>query len=119
MALQWKFAVVPSGNPASAIILGSQWEILAANASTGMLFELVGVSADAAEGLNLLVALLEPGGLGDHLNNVDEIRLIAWQGAAREALSHPGLVTLLKSLPMLQEGSTLRNVLPPCPLALR
>ncbi|CAI8970837.1 hypothetical protein EMIT0347P_80083 [Pseudomonas sp. IT-347P] len=52
---------------------------MAANASTGVLFDLVGLSADAAEGLNLLVTLLKPGGLGDHLNNVEEIRLIAWQ----------------------------------------
>lgn len=102
-----------ANNPAPAIVLGSQWEILAANASTGVLFDLVGLSADAAEGLNLLVTLLEPGGLGDHLNNVEEIRLIAWQRAAREALSNPGLATLLKSLPTPQEASTLTNELPP------
>jgi len=68
-----------ANNPAPAIVWGSQWETLAANASTGVLFDLVGLSADAAEGLNLLVTLLKPGGLGDHLNNVEEIRLIAWQ----------------------------------------
>jgi len=102
-----------ANNPAPAIVLGSQWEILAANASAGVLFELVGLSTDAAIGLNLLVTLLEPGGLGDHLSNAEEIRLIAWQRAAREALSNPGLATLLKSLPAPQEASTLANEPPP------
>lgn len=102
-----------ANNPAPAIVLGSQWEVLAANASTGVLFDLVGLRADAAEGLNLLVTLLEPGGLGDHLNNVEEIRSIAWQRAAKEALSNPRLATLLKSLPTPREASTPTNELPP------
>ena len=91
--------VLHANNPAPAILLGSHWEVLAANASTGLLFELVGIRADAAEGVNLLVTLLQPGGLGDHLINAKEIRALAWQRATREALGNPELAALLASLP--------------------
>ncbi len=91
--------VLHANNPAPAILLGSQWEVLAANASTGVLFALVGIAPDAADGLNLLTTLLQPGGLGDHLINADEIRSLAWQRATREALGNPALATLLASLP--------------------
>lgn len=91
--------VLHANNPAPAILLGSQWEVLAANASTGLLFELVGIRPDAAEGVNLLTTLLQPGGLGDHLINTEEIRTLAWQRATREALSNPELAALLASLP--------------------
>ncbi|MEX5555129.1 helix-turn-helix domain-containing protein [Pseudomonas pergaminensis] len=91
--------VLHANNPAPAILLGSQWEVLAANASTGVLFALVGIAPDAADGVNLLTTLLQPGGLGDHLINADEIRTLAWQRATREALGNPGLATLLASLP--------------------
>lgn len=105
--------LLQANNPAPAIVLGSQWEIVAANASTGVLFDLVGLAADAAEGLNLLVTLLQPGGLGDHLNNVEEIRLVAWQRATREALTNPRLAGLLKNLPTPHGSSTLTDELPP------
>lgn len=91
--------VLHANNPAPAILLGSQWEVLAANASTGLLFESVGIRADAAEGVNLLSTLLQPGGLGDHLINAEEIRALAWQRATREALGNPELAALLASLP--------------------
>ncbi|WP_300720106.1 helix-turn-helix domain-containing protein [Pseudomonas sp.] len=105
--------LLEANNPAPAIVLGSQWQVLAANASTGVLFDLVGLKPDAAEGLNLLVTLLRPGGLGDHLSNVEEIRLVAWQRATREALSNPELAELLKSLPSPHGSSTLTDALPP------
>ena len=91
--------VLHANNPAPAILLGSQWQVLAANASTGVLFELVGIRQDAAEGVNLLTTLLQPGGLGDHLINADEIRILAWQRATREALGNPELAALLAGLP--------------------
>ena len=91
--------VLHANNPAPAILLGSQWQVLAANASTGVLFELVGIRPDAAEGVNLLTTLLQPGGLGDHLINADEIRILAWQRATREALGNPELAALLAGLP--------------------
>ncbi|MGB3126597.1 MAG: helix-turn-helix domain-containing protein [Pseudomonas sp.] len=92
--------VLHANNPAPAILLGSQWEVLAANASTRVLFELVGLKPDAAEGLNLLSTLLQTGGLGDHLINAEEIRTLAWQRATREALGNPVLAALLASLPV-------------------
>lgn len=91
--------VLHANNPAPAILLGSQWEVLAANASTGVLFELVGIKPDAADGLNLLTTLLQPGGLGDHLINAEEIRSIVWQRATREALDDPALAALLADVP--------------------
>ncbi|OIN46058.1 transcriptional regulator [Pseudomonas azotoformans] len=91
--------VLHANNPAPAILLDSQWQVLAANASTAVLFELVGIPSDSAEGLNLLTTLLQPGGLGDHLINADEIRTLAWQRATREALGNPELAALLARLP--------------------
>ncbi|WP_053133784.1 helix-turn-helix domain-containing protein [Pseudomonas sp. MIACH] len=90
--------VLHANNPAPAILLGSHWEVLAANASTGVLLGLVGVTPPM-EGLNLLTTLLQPGGLGDHLINAEEIRTLAWQRASREALGNPVLAALLASLP--------------------
>ncbi|KMT54430.1 helix-turn-helix domain-containing protein [Pseudomonas fildesensis] len=92
--------VLHANNPAPAIMLGSQWEVLAANASTVVLFELVGIPPEAANGLNLLTTLLQPGGLGDHLINAEEIRTRAWQRATREALENPALAALLSGLPV-------------------
>ena len=83
--------VLHANNPAPAIVLGSHWEVLAANTSTQVLFDLVGLPSDSAHGLNLLVTLLQPGGLGDHLINADEIRHVAWQRASREAMDNPAL----------------------------
>ncbi|OPA85713.1 transcriptional regulator [Pseudomonas fluorescens] len=92
--------VLHANNPAPAILLGSQWQVLAANTSTAVLFELVGIKPGATDGLNLLTTLLQKGGLGDHLINAEEIRTLAWQRASREALTNPQLATLLASLPV-------------------
>jgi transcriptional regulator with XRE-family HTH domain len=104
--------VLHANNPAPAILLDSQWQVLAANASTGVLFALVGIHPDAAQGVNLLTTLLQPGGLGDHLINADEIRSLAWQRATREALGNPGLATLLAGLPA-PSNSEMPEQLPP------
>lgn len=90
--------VLHANNPAPAIVLGSHWEVLAANASTAALFNLVGLPAEAAQGLNLLTTLVQPGGLGDHLINHEEIRNLAWQRASREALANPELASLMQTL---------------------
>lgn len=105
--------VLHANNPAPAIVLGSQWEVLAANASTHVLFDLVGIKPDAADGLNLLVTLLKPGGLGDHLINAEEIRSIAWQRATREALGNSELAVLLESLPTPDAPKPMPHELPP------
>jgi len=91
--------VLHANNPAPAILLDSQWQVLAANASTAVLFELAGIPTDSAEGLNLLTTLLQAGGLGDHLINANEVRTLAWQRATREALGNPELAALLARLP--------------------
>ncbi len=104
--------VLHANNPAPAILLDSNWQVLAANASTGVLFELVGIKADATEGLNLLTTLLQPAGLGDHLANAEQIRALAWQRATREALGKPELAALLASLPV-PTGTDLPAPMPP------
>ncbi|RIA35905.1 helix-turn-helix protein [Ectopseudomonas oleovorans] len=105
--------VLQANNPAPAIVLGSQWQVLAANASTAALFGLLGLPVDAADELNLLVTLLQPGGLGDYLLNAEEIRTVAWQRASREALENPELATLLASLPTPSGPASLSNEFPP------
>lgn len=104
--------VLHANNPAPAILLDSQWDVLAANASTGVLFELLGIPPDAANGVNLLATLLRPGGLGDHLINAEEIRTLAWQRATREALDNPPLATVLAGLPA-PTHTDLSEALPP------
>lgn len=91
--------ILQANNPAPAIVLDSNWQVLAANAAVAALFDLVGLPVDGAGELNLLQTLLMPGGLGDHLLNAEEIRQVAWQRAAREALSNPVLAELLATLP--------------------
>jgi transcriptional regulator with XRE-family HTH domain len=105
--------VLHANNPAPAIVLGSHWEVLAANASTAVLFDLVGLPADAATQLNLLVTLLQPGGLGDHLRNAEEIRRLAWQRATREAMANPTLAQLLDTLPAPANPPPMTAELPP------
>lgn len=100
-------------NPAPAFALGSNWEVLAANAGTKALRGLIGLPPELPEGANLLEMLLLPGGLGDHLNNRDEITSIAWQRAAREALTNSFLATLLEGLPMPASSPALAPNLPP------
>lgn len=91
--------ILLANNPAPAIVIASNWDITAANASAGLLFDMAGVPAGSESGLNLLDTLLRPGGLGDHLVNADEIRAIAWQRATREAANSPDLARLLGELP--------------------
>lgn len=105
--------VLQANNPAPAIVLGSQWQVMAANASTAALFALLGLPVDAADDLNLLVTLLQPGGLGDHLLNAYEIRALAWQRAFREALENPELAALLAGLPKPSGLAVLGNQAPP------
>lgn len=105
--------VLHANNPAPAIVLGSHWEVLAANASTAVLFELVGLPATAGDGLNLLETLLQPGGLGDYLINAEEIRTLAWQRATREAPANPTLARLLENLPAPASPPAMANELPP------
>lgn len=107
--------ILQANNPAPAIVINSKWDITAANASVGLLFEMAGVSVSGESGLNLLDTLLRPGGLGDCLVNAQEIRAIAWQRAAREATSNPDLAHLLRDLAGPKE---IPLDVPPSPLIL-
>lgn len=91
--------ILQANNPAPAIVIDSNWNVIAANASTGLLLAMAGIAAQAASGLNLLETLLQPGGLGDHLANAAEIRAVAWQRASREAAGNPALARRLRDLP--------------------
>ncbi|QXI44982.1 helix-turn-helix transcriptional regulator [Pseudomonas wayambapalatensis] len=91
--------ILQANNPAPAIVIDSDWNVTSANTSTGLLFALASVAVNQQTGFNLLDTLLRPGGLGDHLINADEIRAIAWQRAAREAIGNPQLARLLQGLP--------------------
>ncbi|MFJ4346231.1 helix-turn-helix domain-containing protein [Pseudomonas sp. NPDC089401] len=90
--------ILQANNPAPAIVIDSQWEVVAANVSTGLLLAMAGVAQEATARLNLLDTLLRPGGLGDRLANAQEIRAVAWQRAAREAGSNPALAERLRNL---------------------
>lgn len=106
--------VLQANNPAPAIVLDSTWQVLAANAAVAALFDLVGLPVEGAGALNLLQTLLVPGGLGDHLINAEEIRQVAWQRAAREALGNPALADVLATLPPQGGVASPRDaVLPP------
>ncbi|MDN6876973.1 helix-turn-helix domain-containing protein [Pseudomonas citronellolis] len=91
--------ILQANNPAPAIVLTSNWDIVAANASAGLLLGMLGVPVIGDSGINLLETLLRPGGLGDHLLNAAEVRAIAWQRACREAVNNSDLARLLRDIP--------------------
>ncbi|ABY99044.1 TPA: helix-turn-helix domain-containing protein [Pseudomonas putida] len=103
--------ILQVNNPAPAIVIDSNWDVIAANTSTGLLLAMAGVTAQPATGLNLLQTLLCPGGLGDHLANAQEIRSAAWQRASREAAGNPALAERLGKLPI--PGSPLETAATP------
>jgi len=90
--------ILRANNPAPAIVIDSNWDIAAANASTGLLLAIAEVEQDLASGFNLLDTLLGPGGLGDRLANSQEIRAAAWLRASRESVSNPALAKRLRDL---------------------
>lgn len=91
--------ILQANNPVPAIVLDNNWDITAANVSTGLLLAMAGIPQDSAAGLNLLETLLSPGGLGDRLANAQEVRAAAWHRAARESACNPALAKRLSSLP--------------------
>lgn len=90
--------ILLANNPAPAIVIDSNWDIKAANVSTGLLLAMAGVVQEEASGFNLLDTLLRPGGLGDRLANPLEVRAAAWQRASRESVSNPALAKRLRDL---------------------
>lgn len=89
-----------ANNPAPAILLGSEWQVLTANTSTAVLFEL---GRDRPGRRRWREPAEHPAAIGRpgrHLINAEEIRTLAWQRATREALTNPSLAALLASLPV-------------------
>ena len=86
-------------DPAPAIALDSEWNLIAANSGTALLVAMSGAPLNSMHGLNLLDSLLLPGGLGDRLVNAAQIRAIVWQRASREAPGNPALAERLRDLP--------------------
>ena len=91
--------ILHANNPAPAIVIDNNWDIAAANVSTGLLLAMAGIEQNVAPGLNLLETLFCPGGLGDRLANAQEIRAAAWQRASRESLTNPALAERLNRYP--------------------
>jgi len=86
-------------DPAPAFVLDEGWNLLQANRGTVAMMGLLGVPPTAlAGGLNLLRALLAPGGLAGALVNADEVCAEVWQRAQREAAHSPALRALVDEL---------------------
>ncbi len=102
-------------DPAPAFVLDDAWNLLQANRGTRALLSLLGVDPAALQGgLNLLQALLAPGGLAGALVNADEVCAEVWQRAQREAMSSPGLRERVDALrPLLPRRLALRAPAPP------
>lgn len=102
-----------ANNPAPAIVIDGNWDVLAANSATAALFALLELPLAGMEGMNLMALLLEPGGLGEHLLNVEEIRAVAWRRARQEALVNPVLAERLGRLAQPAELPSQDTVLAP------
>jgi transcriptional regulator with XRE-family HTH domain len=86
-------------NPAPAYVLDDAWNLLQANRGTARLLQLLGLDlASLPAPLNLLRAMLMPGGLGERLINADEVVTEVWQRAQREALASPALREIVEAL---------------------
>ncbi|MES2610491.1 MAG: helix-turn-helix domain-containing protein [Pseudomonadota bacterium] len=88
--------------PAPAMLLDAQWNLLETNAAVPALMQLIGfVPAPATEGAprNLLEMLLGPGGLLGCAINGPEVAQAVLRRAQAEAVFNPGLASRLQSLP--------------------
>lgn len=86
-------------DPAPALVMDDAWNLLQANRGGHALMALLGVPAEAlAAGLNLLRALLAPGGLSSALINADAVCAEVWQRAQREAMHSAGLRRIVDEL---------------------
>lgn len=97
-------------DPAPAFVLDDAWNLVQANRGTRALLAQLGVEPAALQGgLNLLQALLAPGGLAAALVNADEVCAEVWQRAQREAISSPRLRAQVEALrPLLPRRLALR-----------
>lgn len=86
-------------DPAPAFVLDDAWTLLQANRGTLAMMGLLGVPAAALDsGLNLLQALLAPGGLASAIVNADVVCAEVWQRAQREAVHSAALRQVVDGL---------------------
>jgi transcriptional regulator with XRE-family HTH domain len=79
-------------DPAPAVVMDDGWNLLQANRGMQAMLSLLGVPPAAlAGGLNLLRALLAPGGLAGALIDADAVCAEIWQRAQREAVHSAAL----------------------------
>lgn len=85
--------------PAPALVLDPEWNLLQANSGARALFGLLGCSLSVEAGaVNMLDAVFRAGGLRERLLNANEVCPVLWQSAQREASSNAGLRSRLDSL---------------------
>ena len=85
--------------PAPALVLDPEWNLLQANEGMHALFGLLGYSLEADGGsINMLQAIFGAGGLRERLLNANEVCPMLWQSAQREAADNAGLRSRLDSL---------------------
>ncbi len=86
--------------PAPAMLLDAQWNVLETNAAVPALMRLTGFSQAVVPGtpLNMLDLLLGPNGLQPWIINAAELVPVVLQRAQAEAAFHPALATRLQAL---------------------
>jgi transcriptional regulator with XRE-family HTH domain len=87
-------------DPSPAFVLDECWQLLQANRGTRAMLGLLGVPGAVLDGggLNLLRALLAPGGLHTALVNAEAVCAEVWQRAQREAAGCPALRRIVDEL---------------------
>lgn len=94
--------------PAPALVLDPQWNLLQANTGARTLFDLLGCALPAGAGeLNMLQAVFAVNGLHTRLLNAEQVCPALWHSAQRDAARNAPLRTRLEGL------------LPQVPIALR
>ena len=101
-------------DPAPAFVIDDAWNLLQANRGAAAMLAMLGLDIAAQPGgLNLLRALLAPGGLASALVNADEVLAEVWLRAQREAIACPALRALVETLrPQVPRRLSMR---PPAP----
>jgi hypothetical protein len=70
--------LLQANNPAPAIVIDGNWDVLAANGAASALFALLGLPPSQVEGLNMLAMLFAPGGWANSCSMPK--RFVRWVG---------------------------------------
>jgi PAS domain-containing protein len=97
-----------ANNPAPAIVIDGNWDVLAANGAASALFALLRAAAVAGGGVEHAGHAVCARGLGEFLLNAEEIRAVGWHRARQESLGNPVLAERLAQL-ALPSGMSLRR----------